>query len=187
LSNAIEVDFGPLTGLIGRWESHHGKDIAPERTGPETNHYREVLAFYPVRDISNAEEQNLVSLRYYQQVHRVADDEMLHNETGYLSWDSANQLLIKSFSIPRGLAVVAGGEITQLKHGFQYQVAADKEGSEWSIVQSPFLKLKAITHSYRFSMQLENNQLSYTQSMSIDIYGKNIEHTDSNQLIKCDE
>ncbi|MGX5172604.1 heme-binding beta-barrel domain-containing protein [Aliikangiella sp. IMCC44653] len=182
-----KVDFGPLSGLIGCWKSHNGEDVAPERNGPETNLYYEVLEFYPVRDISNAEEQNLVSLRYFQQVFRIEDNEMLHNETGYLSWDSANELLIKSFSIPRGLAVVAGGEISELEQGYEYQVAADKENSQWQITQSPFLKLKAITHSYRFNMKLENNKLSYIQSMSIDIYGKNIEHTDRNQLIKCDE
>ena len=60
------IDYGPLTALIGTWCGDKGMDIAPDPAGREENPYFETLAFMPVGDVTNANEQVLVGLRYHQ-------------------------------------------------------------------------------------------------------------------------
>ena len=183
--NFQSVDYGPLTALIGTWQGTTGKDISPEKVGHEENIYQEKLIFQPVGTVSNAEEQDLVSLQYHQSVNRISDDKMIHNESGYLSWDSQLHLLIKSFSIPRGVAVIAGGQLTVKDGHLSFEVKARLGDSEWGIIQSPFMQKKALTQSYAYSMSVENNRMSYSQIMELDIYGRSFSHTDCNHLIRA--
>ncbi len=180
------IDYGPLKQLIGLWKGDKGIDIAPEDDGEERNIYHEVIKFEPVRDVSNAEEQELVAIRYEQVVTRHSDQKMIHNECGYLSWEQETNLLMKSFSIPRGVALVAGGSVSEVDGSLTYQVEAAQNNPDWGIVQSPFMQQKALTKSYQFSMQVSANQMKYSQSMMLDIFGKSFEHTDENQLTRVE-
>jgi hypothetical protein len=38
-----EIDYGPLTGLIGSWKGDEGMDVAPEPDGKEESPYYETL------------------------------------------------------------------------------------------------------------------------------------------------
>ncbi|MCW8878876.1 MAG: heme-binding beta-barrel domain-containing protein [Kangiellaceae bacterium] len=181
------TDYGPLTSLIGTWQGDKGVDVAPEDDGPETNQYREELIFEPVRDVDNAEEQELVVLRYKQTVIRIRDSKLIHTEAGFYSWDAESSQLIKSFSIPRGVALVAGGSIDNDNDKVSYSVKAAKNDSEWGIVESPFMQQKATTKDYQFSMQVADGQLNYQQSMNLTIYGRDFEHTDENTLTRVGE
>ena len=178
------IDYGPLTPLIGIWHGGKGVDVSPEEVGEEINHYREELLFEGVGDVSNADEQNLVALFYHLKVIRISDHKMIHNETGYYSWDSEKQLIMKSFSIPRGVAVTAAGSLKLIENGIQLEVKANIDDKNWKIIQSPFMQQKALTKDYQFKLAIEDGVLSYEQTMLLDIFGKTFEHTDKNTLLK---
>lgn len=179
-------DLGPLAVLIGEWQGDKGKDVSPEEDGTERNDYHETMIFSLVQSLDNAEEQALAVLSYHQQVYRVRDEKMIHNESGYLSWDKENDLLIKSFSIPRGVSVVAGGNLVVTDGQLSIEVGAALDNPDWPISQSPFMQQNASTKDYQFSLTLVDNCLTYQQSMTLDIYGKSFQHTDTNQLTKVE-
>jgi len=183
-NKATMIDYGPLASLIGTWQGDKGIDIAPEIDGQESNLYREKMIFEPIKNVSNAEEQDLVVLFYHQVVTRISDDKLIHHESGYYSWDQKSQIVMKSFSIPRGVAVNAGGVVVESPDCVKLTLQAGLEQSEWGITQSPFMQQKASTKYYQFELSVFNNELSYSQTMSLDIFDKSFEHTDNNVLLK---
>jgi hypothetical protein len=54
--NDNELDYGPLTGLIGTWTGDKGTDIAPEPDGTENNPYYETITYTAIGDVEDAEE-----------------------------------------------------------------------------------------------------------------------------------
>ncbi|WP_426415680.1 heme-binding beta-barrel domain-containing protein [Aestuariirhabdus sp. LZHN29] len=177
-----EVNYGPLAPLLGVWRGDCGMDRSPEPDGVEQNPYYETLVFEAAGSTSNAEEQELVALRYHLQVNRKGDDKAIHNETGYWMWESATGLVMLSFCIPRGLSVLAGGALNE--EG-SFEVRAAQDDPQWGIVQSPFMQQKATTTAFERSLRLDGYELVYEQTMLLDIYGSNFEHTDSNRLQRC--
>jgi len=178
------IDYGPLTPLIGIWHGVKGIDVSPETVGEEINQYREELFFEGVGEVSNAEEQNLIVLFYHQKVIRISDNKMIHNETGYYSWDGINKTIMKSFSIPRGVAVCAGGLLNASGNHLNFRVKAGVDEQDWKIIQSPFMQQKAQTKSYIFELEIKESELVYSQTMELDIFGKLFKHTDTNTLLK---
>ena len=108
MSDDSDVDFGPLTGLIGEWQGAHGVEVAPEPDGSETNPYFETITFSAVGGVTNAEAQNLAAIHYHQIVHRKSDSEVFHNETGHWMWDKNAQTVMHSLAILRAVCVLAG-------------------------------------------------------------------------------
>ncbi len=180
------VDYGPLTGLIGRWHGSKGEDIAPLPDGTETNSYRENIVFSAAGDLDNAETQELVAVHYHQLVNRISDDKKIHDQTGYWIWDAEAELVMHSFTIPRGVTVLAGGRYEQPSDlaGSVLTVSASLDSSNWTITQSPFMKGNALTMAFSQTMNITSDCLSYEQTTLIDIYGKMFEHTDRNDLVK---
>ena len=48
-----EVNYGPLTGLIGVWNGDKGIDIAPEPEGIEENNYFETITYTAIGTVTN--------------------------------------------------------------------------------------------------------------------------------------
>lgn len=175
----------PLVKLIGTWQGKMGVDIAPKPDEDENNPYYETLIIEPVdSEIENAEEQELLAVRYHQVIREIANDKISHSETGYWLWDKNENTIMNSFSIPRGVAVLAGGKATIENNKLKLNVAVTENDTKWGIVQSPFMLKKAKTLAFKREFILLNNQLSYTQEMLLDIYGKTFAHTDANVLTK---
>ena len=63
-----EIDYGPLAGLAGVWRGDKGMDVAPDPDGREENPYFEIITFTPIGDVTNANRQVLVAVRYHQAV-----------------------------------------------------------------------------------------------------------------------
>ncbi len=181
------LDFGPLTQLIGTWRGNKGIDVAPEPEGDETHPYYETLTFEPVGDITNAGKQTLVVLHYRQIVQRKTDNEIFHDETGYWIWDKAASTIIQSLTIPRAVAVLAGGQYNNKLESSKVtlEVGAKIDDPDWSILQSPFMKDNAKTIAFSHKISVEKDQLSYSETTTLDIYGRIMEHTDSNELTRC--
>ncbi len=174
----------PLNKLIGIWTGNKGMDIAPEDGGQEENPYYETLTIEPVDiEIENADEQNLLAVRYHQVVTEIADEEVSHDESGYWIWDKDKNTIMNSFSIPRGICVLAGGthkEPTENK--LSIEVSANLDDPDWGITQSPFMKQKARLLAFTRSLSIDGDVLVYNQESTVDIYGKVFKHTDSNTL-----
>ena len=186
MSETNDVDFGPLTDLIGVWTGNQGVDVAPEPDGTETNPYFETITYSAVGGVTNAETQNLAAIHYRQIVLRKSDGQIFHDETGYWMWDAASQTVMHSLVIPRAVCVLAGGEYTGEKDPDGrtiIRVAAKVDDDNWKIIQSPFMQDNASTTEFRHEVIVGNGRLSYSETTMLDIYGKSFEHTDSNELV----
>lgn len=178
----MSIDYGPLTGLIGEWAGGQGIDVSPEPDEDEQSAYYERLVFEPAGDVDNADSQVLVMLRYNQVVMRKRNDEVFHNEAGFVSWDAQRSLVMQSFAIPRGLALVAGGSAERVDGVVSIRLQAAADDPQWRISQAPFLAERARTTSFTRHYRLEGDKLSYDQVTNLEIYGRQMAHTDTNQL-----
>lgn len=182
-----EINYGPLQALIGTWKGNKGIDIAPEPDGIENNPYYESITFSPIGDVTNAEEQIITALHYRQIVQRKSTDKIFHDETGYWMWDAAAKIIMHSLTIPRAVSVLAGGNHSGKKESngdIKLNVSADINSPDWQIIQSPFMRDKAKTTEFHHEININGNQLNYSQTTIVDIYGKVFEHTDENELIR---
>lgn len=187
MGDTLDLDFGPLTGLIGVWKGQEGLDTAPDPEGKETNPYYEEIAFEVVGGVTNAESQNLAVLHYKQVVSRKSDSQVFHHESGYWMWDADAQIVMHSLVIPRAVCVLAGGMYSgeMSKDGrVQINVAAKVDDENWGIVQSPFMREKARTTEFRQKVLVGGDKLTYAETTIVDIYGKVFEHTDANELVR---
>jgi len=182
---AEKIDYGPLKELLGAWKGDSGSDIAPEPDGKEENSYYETLTFQAIGDVDNAEEQELAVVRYEQEVRSKVNDEVLHHQVGYWTWDAKAQTVCNGFTIPRRVAVLAGGTVRQNGEETTFSVTAEKGNDEWSIAESAFMSKKASTSAFKQTLTVKGNTLSYQQTTWVNIYGKKrFEHSDKNTLVK---
>ncbi len=134
------VDYGPLAALVGVWEGNKGVDRAPEPDGEERNLFFETITFSAAGDVTNAKKQTLSVVRYHQVVSRKSNNEVFHDQVGYWLWDPSDNTIIETFTIPRGVAVVAGGTLAapdDLSQTIVFEVAADAKSPTCGIVQAP--------------------------------------------------
>ena len=184
MPNENTADYGPLELLFGTWKGDKGEDFAPEPDGDATSPYYETIVFERAGDVDNADDQVLAIARYHISVRRKKNDETFHDQVGYWLWDKANETIMHSFTIPRGLVVLAGGKFDSSKISkprITLNVAA-KLGEEWGFTQSPFMMEKAKTLEFTQKMMVTKDVLSYSQTTVLDIYGRIMNHTDFNNL-----
>ena len=87
-----------------------------------------------------------------------------------------------SLSIPRAVAVLAGGTLQQSGDTTVFDVQATQGSDSFGIVQSPFMLEKAKTTAFRMALQISGDELSYEMTTSLAIYGREFEHTDGATL-----
>ena len=180
------VNYGPLAALIGTWRGDRGVDRAPEPDGEERNPYYETIVFEAAGDVTNAEQQTLSVVRYHQEVRRKSNDKVFHDQVGYWLWDPADDTIVETFTIPRGVAVVAGGKMGQpadLSQELVFAVAADASSPQFGIVQAPFMFKQAKTTAFSHTIKVLGDEMRYTESTILDIYDKTAyDHKDVNTL-----
>lgn len=182
----MQIDYGPLQGLIGTFNGDKGIDIAPDREdGKEENHFFETITFSPAGEVVNADEQRLAALHYHQIVTRKGDDAVIHNQTGYWMWDKERKLIMHSIAIPRGLCLLASGTAHIDEDGsVLLKAVSDLKHKDYTITQATFLKEKAKTIAFDIKLTLRDDELHYFETTLVDIYGGIFEHTDTNTLTK---
>jgi len=180
------IDYGPLVGLIGTWKGDQGRDTSPEPDGDEYNPYYETIAFSAAGDVTNAEEQTLSIVRYHQQVSRKSNDELFHEQVGFWLWDPTDNTIIETFTIPRGLALVAGGVAAPAAAGDEVvlSVSAAADDPDWGISQFLFLRKRARTERFEHRVSVQGDRMNYHQTTFLDIYGRKFDHTDRNELTR---
>jgi hypothetical protein len=190
------VDYGPLQGLIGEWFGDKGMDVAPDSPdgtdGGEAEHnpFYETILFEPIGDVTNAQSQVIAALRYHQVVTRQSDGEVFHNESGYWMWDAGRRLIMQNLTIPRGVALVAGGVaggagsdgVVGGDAKDEFSVRAALGDADWPIAQSPFMRDHASTVEFTHRMVVSGDTLFYSEHMLVDIYGERFDHHDENTL-----
>lgn len=178
------MDFGPLAKLVGTWKSVDagGVDIAPGQEasavgkgGPAVTPFYEVMTFEVAADATNASDQYLVALYYKQEVFRKADHSKFHDQRGYLIYDQENQMVYNSFCVPRTTCVTAEGAA-----GDTMTLTAAKRG----IAESEYMTDNATTTDFTMNLSISEQQLTYSQTTTLDIYGRPFAHTDSSTLVK---
>jgi hypothetical protein len=180
------IDYGPLAVLVGTWKGDKGMDVAPEPDSDEHNPYYETIEFSAAGDVTNAEKQTLAIVSYHQVVSRKSNDEVFHDQMGYWLWDKADNTIVETFVIPRGVAVVAGGNTAPPASSGEevvLDVAAKAGADDCGIVQAPFMFKQAKTTAFKHEIKVKGDQMSYSETTFLDIYGKtSYEHTDENTL-----
>lgn len=187
MAHTENIDYGPLAALIGVWKGDKGRDVAPEPDGAETTPYYETITFSPIGDVTNAESQVLVALHYRQIVQRQSNDEIFHDETGYWMWDQDSGVIMHSLTIPRAVSVLAGGYHDggkQTDGSVLLEVSASIDDENWQIIQSPFMRDHACTTAFRHRINIANDKLAYSETTTVEIYGKVFEHCDQNELLR---
>lgn len=186
MSETTETNYGPLAAFIGVWKGDKGMDIAPEPDATEENPYYETITFEEGGDLTNGEEQVLAVLHYRRIVKRKSNDGIFHDETGYWMWDAKENVIMHSLNIPRAVSLLAGAKLndSNYKNGkLSIDISAGVDNADWGIIQSPFMKEKALTKSYRQVVNIENGKMIYSETTMLNIYGREFEHTDDNELV----
>jgi hypothetical protein len=96
--------------------------------------------------VNNAEKQNLAVLRYLQVVGRKTNDKVFHNKIGYWISDKADRTIMQSFSIPRGVAALAGDNCPapeDISAQITLSVKAVAGDLTFGVLQSPFMEANA--------------------------------------------
>jgi hypothetical protein len=178
------VDYGALHQLIGTWRGEKGLDVAPAPDGEEKNAYYDEITFIPSGAATNAEEQKLVTVRYHQLVRKRNNGRIFHDQIGHWIYEPATGLVVHSLSIPRALCVLAGGKLEQNGAETIFRVEATAGSETFGIVQSPFMLQKARTTAFKMTLRISGDELHYEETTSLDIYGRQFEHTDGCTLAR---
>ncbi len=189
MPNEKTADYGPLELLFGTWKGDKGIDLAPEPKENEVNPYYETMVFERAGDVDNAGTQVLAIARYHLSVRKKENDETFHDQVGYWLWDKENQIIMHSFTIPRGMAILAGGMFENTQDSYEQVTfnVATKLGEDEGISQSPFMLDNAKTTAFSQELTVNSTELSYSQTTVLEIYGRDMNHTDVNTLQKVSD
>ena len=179
-------DYGPLQFYIGTWVSDRwtGENRAPDPDrNVENTKFRQETTFVPIGQVDN-HEQHLFALRYSTKAWEEGeDDDPFHEEVGYFIWDKDSQQVLKSFIVPRGIAVNAGGTATP--DAKEISVSAEVGSETYGISSNQFLdrEFKSVRYDVTFK-QLDQNTFSYDENTQIKIKGRDelFHHTERNTM-----
>lgn len=184
MNNMIDgVDYGPLAQLLGKWIGERGLDIAPDANAePDKNAFIDELTFTIAGPAENAEEQQLVAVKYHHVVRKKTDGHIFHDQIGHWYFEPSTGMIMHSLTIPRGVCLLAGGAIEQNEDETIFEVKANAGSDTFGIVQSPFMFENAKTKAFQMRLSVKWNELRYKEITSLFIYGKDFEHVDESVL-----
>lgn len=177
------VDYGPLAQLLGKWVGKKGLDNAPDaNANPDKTDFTDEIVFTVAGPAENAEEQELVAIKYHHVVRKLENGLIFHDQIGHWIYEHSSGKIMHSLSIPRAVCLLAGGQYKE-RDGIGIFYVEAKQGAEtFGIVQSPFMLNKAKTTAFSMELSVKNNELKYREITSLEIYGKNFEHSDESSL-----
>jgi hypothetical protein len=181
------ANLGPLRRLAGIWEGRKGIDLNPKAEGPERRAYFERIEMQPIDPQANGP-QLLYGLRYHLHVNTEEEDITFHDQVGYWHWEPATGLIMQSVTIPRGQAVLAGGEA--LADGSGLVVRARRGDTAYGIASTAFLEHAFRTDSYELTITFNaDGSWSYVSDTMLSVRGQAepFRHRDRNTLAKVAE
>lgn len=179
------VDYGPLAQLIGKWVGNKGIDNAPDvNANPDKTAFTDEIVFTAAGPAENAEEQNLVSIKYHHVVRKLENGHTFHDQIGHWIYEKSTNTIMHSLSIPRAVCLLAGGQYLENNGESIFSVEAKAGSQTYGIVQSPFMLEKAKTKAFKMNLSVKGNELNYHEVTSLHIYGKDFEHIDKSTLFR---
>jgi len=179
------VDYGPLAQLIGKWVGNKGLDNAPDaQANPDKTAFTDEIVFTVSGPAENAEAQNLVSVQYHHVVRKLDNGCIFHDQIGHWIYEKSTNIIMHSLSIPRAVCLLAGGKYHEHNGESLFHVKATAGSQTYGIVQSPFMLEKAKTKAFTLQLSVKGDELHYNEVMSLHIYGKDFEHTDTSTLLR---
>ncbi len=184
MNNIIDgVDYGPLNQLLGKWIGTRGLDTAPDANAePDKSAFTDEITFTVSGPAENAEEQQLVSVKYNHVVRKQENGLIFHNQIGHWIFEPSTGLVMHSLTIPRAVCVLAGGTIETEADETIFDVKATAGSETFGIIQSPYMLEKAKTKAFHMRMSIKGNEMNYREVTSLFIYGKDFEHIDQSNL-----
>ena len=180
-----DVDYGPLAQLIGKWVGNKGLDTAPDAdANPDETAFTDEMTFSISGPAENAEEQNIVSIKYHHVVRKLENGRVFHDQIGHWFYEKSTNIIMHSLSIPRSVCLLAGGEYQERNGNSIFNVEAKAGSDAYGIVQSPFMLEKAKTKAFKMNLSVNGNVLNYHEVTSLHIYEKDFEHIDKSTLFR---
>ncbi len=177
------IDYGPLAQLIGKWSGAKGLDTAPDKNAnADESKFTDEMVFTVAGAAENAEEQELVAVKYHHVVRRAENGLIFHDQIGHWIYEPGTGTIMHSLTIPRGVCVLAGGKYQDKNGESVFKVEAHAGSETFGIVQSPFMFEKAKTTAFQMELTVKGNELGYREVTSLHIYGKDFEHIDQSRL-----
>lgn len=180
--------LGPLTPLVGEWEGNVGVDLSYHNVDDETveTSYFEKAWFKPI-PVSENGLQTLQGLNYEMTAWRHGEEAMdpFHDEVGYLLWEKATGQMMRCFAVPRGLAILAGGDAQP--DTTELLFTADPGAPSYGLVQNKYLHERACTEAFTSTFTLhDDGTFSYVSDLQLRLAatGQVMHHTDRNTLHK---
>ena len=182
----VGPEFGPLAALAGTWEGDQGIDVAFQHAKGEIGEtpYRERATFSPFGPVDNGT-QCLYGLDYRMSAWRGDEENPFHTEIGYWLWDAGEGQVLRSFMVPRGSTILAGGPATADATSFTMQAEVGSE--TYGILSNPYLAQVARTTLYQCVVDLSTEgTFAYRQTTTIDHarLEEPLLHTDTNTLYR---
>ncbi len=178
--------LGPLTPLVGEWEGDVGVDTSYHNRDDETSDtsYFEKAWFKPIPLHENGD-QRLEGVTYQMTAWRHGEEAMnpFHDEVGYIMWDKANGQVIRTFAVPRGLAILAGSDAGERDTELHFNSMPGDPC--YGFCQNKYLleraEAKSLETVFTFN---DDGTFSYTSDLvlSLKATGKEMHHTDRNTL-----
>jgi hypothetical protein len=181
------ANLGPLRRLAGIWEGRKGVDLNPKADGPEQRDYVERIELQPIDPQANGP-QLLYGLRYHVHILAPPEAATFHDQVGYWLWEPATGMVMQSLTIPRGQAVLAGGQTDA--EALSFAVSARRGETEYGIVSTAFLEYAFRTESYALEITFHpDGAWSYVSDTMLAVRGQSelFRHRDRNTLIKVAE
>lgn len=176
--------LGPLTILAGSWQGDQGIDTSRIHSKETVTKYREEASFVPIGPVHNGP-QELFGLRYSMTAWPLDADDAFHEELGYWLWDKAHGQVLRSFMVPRGVVVNAGGSVAAGDRSFHLEAECGSE--TYGVMSNKFLDETYKTRKYIVDITLHDDScFSYKQDTQlwIPVNQAIFHHTDENILHK---
>lgn len=178
--------LGPLTPLVGEWEGNVGIDLSYHNKDDETieTGYFERASFKPIPVVENGQ-QSMEGLNYSMTAWRHGEEAMdpFHDETGYLLWDKANRQVIRCFAVPRGIAILAGGDAGPRDQSLTF--TAEPGSDAYGLCQNKYLLERARAMRFESTFTFNSDEsFSYVSDLVLKLAatGAEMHHTDRNTL-----
>src|SRR4029077_8146377 len=114
---------------------------------------------------------------------RAGEENPFHTEVGYWLYDGATGEVMRSFMVPRGSTILAGG--TAKASDTSFSLAATVGDEVYGILQGKYLAEKARTNNYTCTVTINGDSWSYDELTTYThAIGGEIAHTDRNTLTR---
>ncbi len=202
-------NLGPISCLEGDWVGDNGSCTYYSDDKSITISFSEEVKYRKMVKVVNCN-QKLSGFSYIREIKYKDDDVILvdgypsiekdnlpkteggsiiHQESGFIIYDEINNQLFKTFSVSRGISIIAGCTVAEDTNAFCLR--AELGSNTYGILTNIYLSNFRTPIVYESMMNLEkgNHKFEYFESMSMWIpeINETFDHINSNTLYKVDK